>query len=122
MKGRKTKERRKRREKQKKMPVATTKKGKSKLNLGSGGRTPKRPKAVTTTLVPHTPNTSNNIALLDEKLKDHYEDVWASVEETQQEMLSGFAEVRQITKYMKQTIRARLGVVETSCKEKVKGT
>lgn len=54
-----------------KMPLTTTTKRKRKIILGSNGQTPKKLKAITTTVVPHIPNTANNITLLAEKLKDY---------------------------------------------------
>ena len=53
------------------MPVIATKKGKRNLNFGSGGRKPKKTKIVPTTMIPQTPQIANNIALLDDKPKDH---------------------------------------------------
>lgn len=69
--------------------------------------------------VPQTPQSTNHISLLYEKLKDHSKYVWDAIEETQQEMFSGvtecIVELCQITKDLKQTVVEKV-VVHTGVK------
>jgi len=61
-----------------------------KLSLGGAGSTPK--KARGTLAVAHKiPQTEAHITLLADKLKDHSQAIWGSIEDTQREILVGIA-------------------------------
>lgn len=78
--------------------------GKCKLTLGGGSTTPKKERE---TLVKF-PQTEEHLSLLAEKLKDHAENVWEDIGNTQREMLIGVSEriteLQQVTKNLQKIV------------------
>lgn len=83
-------------------------KRKIKISLGGTRTTPKKTKALTT---PASPETTDHIALLAKKLKDHSKAVWGAVENMQMKMMVGvvecIAKLWKITEDLRQMVVAQ---------------